>query len=452
VDEVFSTARGLGLSVLRTWAFYDSPDSSDSAVFQLRPGEYNEVGLRGLDCVIASAKAAGIRLILPLVNSWDDYGGMNQYVRWRAAWLGSKPGAAKRYSGDEMTSVVNNGEGERYRVALSSSAGHDDFFTDTIIRSWYKQYVAMLFQRVNTVTGVAYRDEPAILGWELANEPRSSDASGKIVTAWLEEMSAFVKSLDVNHLVGSGEEGFDVTPDPYSVTASSAPCWLFDGTGGVSFARNTAIANLDFASIHLYSDNWNIPASAGSPWIQEHAHLAGALARPIILGEFGVKAGKSQVFESWLTTVLLDGVTGALAWQLLDNVQQDVEGFGFRCPGDLACPVLQKFASLFAQKAAEGTLPVPAVLRLHPNYPDPFTALTTVTYDLPWDARVELEVFDFNGAAVLTTIRGAQGAGARKELLDGQMLASGTYLYHLRATSLETGECAIAKGKLTVLH
>ena len=180
VDEVFSTARGLGLSVLRTWAFYDSPDSSDSAVFQLRPGEYNEVGLRGLDCVIASAKAAGIRLILPLVNSWDDYGGMNQYVRWRAAWLGSQPGAAKRYSGDEMTSVVNNGEGERYRVALSSSAGHDDFFTDTIIRSWYKQYVAMLFQRVNTVTGVAYRDEPAILGWELANEPRSSDASGKI--------------------------------------------------------------------------------------------------------------------------------------------------------------------------------------------------------------------------------------------------------------------------------
>ena len=40
------------------------------------------------------------------------------------------------------------------------------------LREWYKDWAATLIARVNTITGVAYRDEPAIFAWELANEPR----------------------------------------------------------------------------------------------------------------------------------------------------------------------------------------------------------------------------------------------------------------------------------------
>ena len=45
----------------------------------------------------------------------------------------------------------------------------------------------------------------SILGWELANEPRSSDRSGAIVRAWAASMSGHLKSVDPNHLVGTGE-------------------------------------------------------------------------------------------------------------------------------------------------------------------------------------------------------------------------------------------------------
>lgn len=70
--------------------------------------------------------------------------------------------------------------------------------------------------RVNKMTGVAYKDEPAIFAWELMNEPRcQSDLSGKTLQAWITEMASYVKSVDPNHMVEIGLEGFygESTPD-----------------------------------------------------------------------------------------------------------------------------------------------------------------------------------------------------------------------------------------------
>ena len=81
-----------------------------------------------------------------------------------------------------------------------------------------------------------YKDEPTILGWELANEPRCTGSTGLVllvisrnshinvnppvfrtstgtcktttITEWVAEMSAFIKSIDSNHLVAIGDEGF----------------------------------------------------------------------------------------------------------------------------------------------------------------------------------------------------------------------------------------------------
>lgn len=60
---------------------------------------------------------------------------------------------------------------------------------------------------MNTVTGVAYRDDPTIFAWELINEPRvSSDGSGDTLQAWIEEMSAGIKAVDPHHMVTTGVE------------------------------------------------------------------------------------------------------------------------------------------------------------------------------------------------------------------------------------------------------
>ena len=63
-----------------------------------------------------------------------------------------------------------------------ANATADDFFNTTVVKGYYKNHVKTVLTRVNTVTGVAYRDDPTILGWELMNEPRcDADPTGAMV-------------------------------------------------------------------------------------------------------------------------------------------------------------------------------------------------------------------------------------------------------------------------------
>jgi mannan endo-1,4-beta-mannosidase len=53
-----------------------------------------------------------------------------------------------------------------------------------------------------------YKEDPVIFGWELMNEPRNyDDSSGDTLQAWINEMSAFVKSVDSQHMLAVGSEG-----------------------------------------------------------------------------------------------------------------------------------------------------------------------------------------------------------------------------------------------------
>lgn len=72
---------------------------------------------QGLDFVISEAKKFKIRLILPLANNWEAYGGKAQYVKWGKA------------AGLNLTS-------------------DDDFFSDPTLRSYYKAHVKVSSQHI----------------------------------------------------------------------------------------------------------------------------------------------------------------------------------------------------------------------------------------------------------------------------------------------------------------
>lgn len=63
---------------------------------------------------------------------------------------------------------------------------HALFFSDPGARRLYKQHVAAIVKRRNSITGVPYRDDPTIFAWELINEPRCEVWAAPYCRTWLQ--------------------------------------------------------------------------------------------------------------------------------------------------------------------------------------------------------------------------------------------------------------------------
>ncbi|KAK9150123.1 hypothetical protein Syun_008432 [Stephania yunnanensis] len=259
VRAMLHTGAKMGLTVCRTWAFNDGAYNA----LQISPGRFDERVFKALDHVIVEAKRYGVRLLLSLVNNLQPFGGKTQYVKW--AWE----------------------EG----VGMSSS--NDSFFYDPYIRRYFKKYVKTMLSRKNSITGIEYRNDPTIFAWELMNEPRCmSDPSGKYLQDWIEEMAGFVKSIDRNHLLTVGLEGFYSPKSPGKLDVNPGE-WA--SVLGTDFIQNSKSSNIDFASVHIYPDQWLV----GQPletklkfvekWVVSHIDDGDkVLKKPVMFTEFGL--------------------------------------------------------------------------------------------------------------------------------------------------------------------
>lgn len=76
---------------------------------------------------------------------------------------------------------------------------------------------------------------------------------------------------------------------------------------------------------------------------------------------------------------------------------------------------------------------LPAEFSLEHNYPNPFNPSTTISYSVPRDAKVELQVYSVSGQLVSTLVNQHQSAGTYSVQFNGNELSSGLYIYQLRA-------------------
>lgn len=66
-------------------------------------------------------------------------------------------------------------------------------------------------------------------------------------------MTSFVKSIDKNHLLTVGLEGFYGPENPKRSTVNPGE-WA--SALGSDFIRNSKLSTIDFASAHIYPDHW----------------------------------------------------------------------------------------------------------------------------------------------------------------------------------------------------
>lgn len=319
VENAFDLFARAQITVVRMWAFYDGFDCSEFArnpgenIIQTAPGVYNEEALRDLDEVIAKGSNQGIRFILTLTNYWDDHGGICQYNSWDGS---PDPSLNMSY-----------------------------FINDPDTQQWFRNYISMLLNRVNTVTNIAYKNDPAIFSWEIIGEGRIDGADPQVLRDWYQEIAQFIKSIDSNHMVSTGEEGLEIDlHSEYSVDQYSN-LYVLRSNRGTSYLMNTSIPEIDYGTAHWYPADYGFGftvneamLNAQRAWINDHAQIAESLGRPFLLGEYGFPGfgddRVSRVYRELWKQAEQIRLDGSLIWQLTADYVKCFEYGGNICyPG-----------------------------------------------------------------------------------------------------------------------
>ena len=256
----------IGITNLR---ILSGPDAGSSLAnpakpyLQIAPGVFNEAILEGLDFVIAELEKRGMDAVINLNNAWDWSGGYGFHLK--ECGYGDSP---------------NTNEEGGYGRYVDYCA---KFSREPRAIEMYYNCIKAIVSRKNSITGRHYKDEPAIMAWQICNEPRPFAKDNKEAFAkWISEAAALIKSIDPNHLVSTGSEG------KYGCEVDMA-----------LYEQIHADKNIDYLTIHIWPINWgwakrtdpdsDIEHACEESWvyIDEHEVVAKKLGKPLVIEEFG---------------------------------------------------------------------------------------------------------------------------------------------------------------------
>ena len=292
--------QALGVANLRVMAASEGPDESDESVgaglvdlalsvgsatpwrvlpaMQPSPGLYNDGVVAGLDFLLVELARRDMTAVLVLGNTWPFTGGFAQYVAWATGKEIPYPPPAEGGNWDAFQQFVK------------------DFF-GSAARALHAAHVRYVVGRTNAISGVAYADDPTIMAWELANEPRPMRGAAAF-REWIGATAALVRALAPRQLVALGSEG--TTPLPQSYV-------------GIDPRAEHAAGNLSYLAIHLWPGNWGWlegapDAAAGggagatnrtaretvapalkkaAAYVEHHLAIAADLGMPLVVEAFG---------------------------------------------------------------------------------------------------------------------------------------------------------------------
>lgn len=233
------------------------------------PGEYDETLLAGMDFLLDEMAKRDMTAVLYLNNFWQWSGGMSQYV----SWFTGKP-------------VFDPDVTNEWNPFMENSA---TFYRIEEAQKLYRDVIKAIITRTNTINGKRYSEDPTIMSWQLANEPRpGSDAEGRphfeAFKNWIHETSKYISELAPNQLVSTGNEGAMGTLGDIDL-----------------FVESHKSEYVDYLTFHMWIKNWSWydatkaeetfePALENARnYINQHIEVANSMNKPIVLEEFGIE-------------------------------------------------------------------------------------------------------------------------------------------------------------------
>jgi mannan endo-1,4-beta-mannosidase len=240
--------------------------------------------------------------VIYLTNFWEWSGGMMTYLYWT--------------NGGRYINMNDPAHPWPEFADMSS-----EFYSHAAAVRMFDDYVRAVVGRRNSVTGKLYRDDPAIMAWQLANEPRPAggDAVGrkhmKAYLAWIDGTARLIKSIDPNHMVSTGSEG-------------TQGC-LEDAQCVIGAHSSRAI---DYVTAHIWPQNWSWadPKDLRCTWptVEKNTHdyivqqlaIARRLNKPLVIEEFGFPRDHGS-FEPGSPTTWKDRFYQLIYAAVLDSVR-----------------------------------------------------------------------------------------------------------------------------------
>lgn len=232
---------------------------------------------------------------------------------------------------------------------------------------------------------------------------------------------------DTNTVVSKSDDG-GTTYIPYTTY----------GTGAGQYERNSAanyiiVYGLTSFSIFALSDS--------------------DLPLPVELIAFTSSVNRNEVKLNWSTSMEKNNsgfeierkAVGKSNWVKAGSVQgsgttNEVKNYSFTDAGVAKGKYNYRLRQLdyngnsqYFSLSTEVNVGIPEKFDLSQNYPNPFNPTTKINYDLPFDSKVSIKLFDMTGREVAVIVNGTQSAGFYTVQFNGANLASGVYFYNIIA-------------------
>ncbi|MFZ5630454.1 MAG: glycoside hydrolase 5 family protein [Spirochaetota bacterium] len=302
----------LGIKNLRILAASEGPDSERWRIvpaLQTAPGVYNQKLLEGLDYLLAEMAKRDMTAVLVLGNYWHWSGGFGQYQAWAGKGAIPYPEFDPEARGGSDYKLSSWWRWFRYNYYVTR------FYKNPVAVGFYHNTVRMLVTRINSVTRRAYKDDPTIMAWQLANEP-AGFLSGDSYDKWIAESAALIKSLDRNHLVSTGAMG---------------EVFQFSGNDQV---KNHSHKDVDYTTVHIWVQNSGLynPWKASETYtkavevlhkqLTQHRELAKKLGKPLVFEEFGFSRDMNR-FAAGTPVTLRDDFYAQAFYHVLESQKTD---------------------------------------------------------------------------------------------------------------------------------
>jgi len=247
----------LGIKNLRIMGSTQGPNDKEKRIvpaLEYDKGKYDEDIFEGLDIFLYEMGKRDMKAVVTLNNFWEWSGGFPQYFEW--------------YRGN-------------YNLYPAQ------FYEDELLKEKLDDFIKIIVNRENTAykkrdgKTILYKDDPTIMSWQLANEPRAGPCGAWV--DWINKTSTLIKTLAPRQLVSIGNEG--------TITGCSE--------------EGNYVENVDYITFHAWAQNWGwySPSSRNGlssgiskahKYISENVNLNKDRNKPMVLEEFGLARNRNS--------------------------------------------------------------------------------------------------------------------------------------------------------------